>query len=106
MRLDLHIHTTASDGSWSPGAVVRGAAKGGLECGDDRLRPLVEVHQAQFTDAADRHRGTGAVRDDVDASVGLLGQERQEQAEVAHRVRGGGLVRLVLEHTAARRPLV
>lgn len=31
MRLDLHIHTTASDGSWSPEAVVRGAAKGGLE---------------------------------------------------------------------------
>ncbi|MDA0329114.1 MAG: PHP domain-containing protein [Gemmatimonadetes bacterium] len=31
MRLDLHIHTTASDGSWSPEAVVRGAAKGGLD---------------------------------------------------------------------------
>lgn len=31
MRLDLHIHTTASDGSWSPQAVVEGAAKGGLD---------------------------------------------------------------------------
>ena len=31
MRLDLHIHTTASDGSWSPEAVVRGAAAGGLD---------------------------------------------------------------------------
>jgi hypothetical protein len=31
MRLDLHIHTTASDGSWSPEAVVRGAAEGGLD---------------------------------------------------------------------------
>ncbi|MGD2047662.1 MAG: PHP domain-containing protein [Gemmatimonadota bacterium] len=31
MRLDLHIHSTASDGSWSPEAVVRGAAKGGLD---------------------------------------------------------------------------
>lgn len=31
MRLDLHIHTTASDGSWSPEAVVRGAAGGGLD---------------------------------------------------------------------------
>ena len=31
MRLDLHIHTTASDGSWSPEAVVRGAADGGLD---------------------------------------------------------------------------
>jgi len=31
MRLDLHIHTTASDGSWSPEAVVRAAAKGGLD---------------------------------------------------------------------------
>ena len=26
MRLDLHIHTTASDGAWSPTAVARGAA--------------------------------------------------------------------------------
>jgi predicted metal-dependent phosphoesterase TrpH len=31
VRLDLHIHSTASDGSWSPGAVVRGAAEGGLD---------------------------------------------------------------------------
>lgn len=26
MRLDLHIHSTASDGAWSPGAVARAAA--------------------------------------------------------------------------------
>ncbi len=31
MRLDLHIHSTASDGAWSPQAVVRGAAAGGLD---------------------------------------------------------------------------
>lgn len=31
MRLDLHIHTTASDGAWAPGAVVRAAAAGGLD---------------------------------------------------------------------------
>lgn len=31
MRLDLHLHTTASDGSWSPAEVVQGAAKGGLD---------------------------------------------------------------------------
>lgn len=31
MRLDLHVHTTASDGSWSPEAIARGAAKGGLD---------------------------------------------------------------------------
>lgn len=31
MRLDLHVHSTASDGSWSPEAVVRGAAEGGLD---------------------------------------------------------------------------
>ncbi|HUG38049.1 MAG TPA: PHP domain-containing protein [Candidatus Limnocylindrales bacterium] len=31
MRLDLHIHSTASDGSWSPEAVVRGAAAGRLD---------------------------------------------------------------------------
>jgi predicted metal-dependent phosphoesterase TrpH len=31
LRLDLHVHSTASDGSWSPEAVVRGAAKGGLD---------------------------------------------------------------------------
>jgi hypothetical protein len=31
MRLDLHIHTTASDGSWSPEAVVHGAAAGRLD---------------------------------------------------------------------------
>lgn len=31
MRLDLHVHSTASDGSWSPEAVVRGAAAGGLD---------------------------------------------------------------------------
>lgn len=31
MRLDLHIHTTASDGAWPPEAVVRGAAEGGLD---------------------------------------------------------------------------
>ncbi len=31
MRLDLHIHTTASDGAWSPGQVVRGARRGGLD---------------------------------------------------------------------------
>ncbi len=31
MRLDLHIHTTASDGAWSPQAVVEGAAAGRLD---------------------------------------------------------------------------
>ncbi len=31
MRLDLHIHTTASDGAWSPEAVVEGAMRGGLD---------------------------------------------------------------------------
>lgn len=31
MRLDLHVHSTTSDGSWSPEAVVRGAAAGGLD---------------------------------------------------------------------------
>lgn len=31
MRLDLHVHSTASDGAWSPEAVVRGAARGGLD---------------------------------------------------------------------------
>ena len=31
MRLDLHVHSTASDGAWSPEAVVRGAAQGGLD---------------------------------------------------------------------------
>lgn len=31
MKLDLHLHTTASDGAWSPDAVVRGAHQGGLD---------------------------------------------------------------------------
>jgi predicted metal-dependent phosphoesterase TrpH len=31
MRLDLHIHTTASDGAWPPGKVVDAAARGGLD---------------------------------------------------------------------------
>ena len=31
MKLDLHVHTTASDGAWSPEAVVRGALEGGLD---------------------------------------------------------------------------
>ena len=31
MRLDLHIHTNASDGAWSPEKVVQGAARGGLD---------------------------------------------------------------------------
>lgn len=31
MKLDLHVHTTASDGSWSPEAVVQGAYRGGLD---------------------------------------------------------------------------
>ncbi len=31
MRLDLHIHTNASDGAWTPERVVEGAAGGGLD---------------------------------------------------------------------------
>ena len=31
MRLDLHIHTTASDGAWSPGEVVNEAVVAGLD---------------------------------------------------------------------------
>jgi predicted metal-dependent phosphoesterase TrpH len=31
MRADLHVHTTASDGAWSPEQVVLGAAEGGLD---------------------------------------------------------------------------
>ena len=31
MRLDLHVHSTASDGAWSPESVVRGAAEGRLD---------------------------------------------------------------------------
>jgi 3',5'-nucleoside bisphosphate phosphatase len=31
LRLDLHVHSTASDGAWSPEAVARGAAEGRLD---------------------------------------------------------------------------
>jgi len=31
VRLDLHVHSTASDGAWAPEAVARGAAAGGLD---------------------------------------------------------------------------
>jgi predicted metal-dependent phosphoesterase TrpH len=31
MRLDLHIHSTASDGAWTPEQVVDGASAGGLD---------------------------------------------------------------------------
>ncbi|MDE0730102.1 MAG: PHP domain-containing protein [Longimicrobiales bacterium] len=31
MKVDLHIHTSASDGAWSAEAVVQGAASGGLD---------------------------------------------------------------------------
>ncbi len=31
MRLDLHIHTSASDGAWTPERVVEGASRGGLD---------------------------------------------------------------------------
>jgi predicted metal-dependent phosphoesterase TrpH len=31
MKLDLHVHTTASDGSWSPGQVVEGAVRARLD---------------------------------------------------------------------------
>ena len=31
MRLDLHMHSSASDGSWAPGQVVEGALRGGLD---------------------------------------------------------------------------
>lgn len=31
MKLDLHIHTSASDGAWSPAQVVLGAVAGGLD---------------------------------------------------------------------------
>jgi predicted metal-dependent phosphoesterase TrpH len=31
VRLDLHIHTNASDGAWTPERVVEGAARGGLD---------------------------------------------------------------------------
>ncbi len=31
MRLDLHLHTRASDGAWSPADVVREAARAGLD---------------------------------------------------------------------------
>jgi predicted metal-dependent phosphoesterase TrpH len=31
LRLDLHVHSTVSDGAWSPEAVVRGSAAGGLD---------------------------------------------------------------------------
>lgn len=31
MRLDLHVHTNASDGAWTPTEVVKGAAAGGLD---------------------------------------------------------------------------
>ncbi|MDH5590830.1 MAG: PHP domain-containing protein [Gemmatimonadota bacterium] len=31
MRIDLHIHTDASDGQWSAAEVIHGAARGGLD---------------------------------------------------------------------------
>lgn len=31
VKIDLHVHTTASDGAWAPGDVVRAAAAGGLD---------------------------------------------------------------------------
>lgn len=31
MKLDLHVHTNASDGAWAPGQVARAAAAGGID---------------------------------------------------------------------------
>ena len=31
MRADLHIHTTASDGTWDPGQVVKAVCAAGIE---------------------------------------------------------------------------
>lgn len=54
MRLDLHIHTTASDGAWSPGQVVRGARRGGLDViaiADHDTTAAVEAAQAAGEEA-------------------------------------------------------
>jgi predicted metal-dependent phosphoesterase TrpH len=53
VRLDLHIHSTASDGSWSPGAVARGASDGGL----DVIALTDHDTTAGFEAAAERGRG-------------------------------------------------
>jgi predicted metal-dependent phosphoesterase TrpH len=69
MRLDLHIHTTASDGAWSPAAVARGAA-GRLDviaitdhdtvAGVDAARRAVEglpLHIIPAVELSSTHRG-------------------------------------------------
>ena len=50
MRVDLHIHTTASDGAWSPEKVVHGARAGGLDLiaitDHDTTAAFEEAHRA------------------------------------------------------------
>jgi len=52
MRLDLHMHTTASDGAWSPEAVALAAARGGLD--------VVAVTDHDTTDAFAQASQTGS----------------------------------------------
>ena len=48
MRVDLHMHTTASDGAWSPEAVVKGAVEGRLDLIEQYCRKDVEMTRRLF----------------------------------------------------------
>ena len=56
---DLHAHTTASDGAWSPGDVVRGAAAGGLDViaitDHDTMAGVAPAMDAAMVDFVDRY---------------------------------------------------
>jgi 3',5'-nucleoside bisphosphate phosphatase len=57
MRADLHVHTTASDGAWTPEQVVRGAAEGGLD-----LIAIADHDSTAGIVRATEHAGTTGVR--------------------------------------------
>jgi len=55
MRLDLHIHTTASDGAWAPGKVVEGASRGRLD--------VIAIADHDTTAGLEAAQAAGAARD-------------------------------------------
>jgi predicted metal-dependent phosphoesterase TrpH len=70
MRLDLHIHSSASDGAWSPEAVVKGARAGGLDviaitdhdtvggfAAADRVGQEIDLQVVPALEVSSTHRG-------------------------------------------------
>lgn len=95
MKLDLHMHTTASDGAWAPSEVVRAAELGGLDViaitDHDTAGGVAAAQQAAEHVRVIAGAELSSTHDDHELHILGYGIDPSASGIVAHRARAEAL---------------